>query len=413
MRFLLTCLSFTVLACSPALAESWTEFRGPSGEGLASDSAKVPTNWSPGKNIRWKIPVPGRAWSSPIAVDGRVFVTTAVETSKTELHLSLFCFNSESGKEIWNQRIFSVPPVRMHKKNSQASPTPIFEDGRVYAHFGQYGTACLDASDGKVIWKQTSLSYPPVHGNGGSPIIVGDHLIFSCDGKEDPFIVALNKKDGSIAWKTGRGVETKRPFSFSTPMAIKVNGKTQVISPASGAVISYNPDTGKEIWRFLYGEGYSVVPRPVFADGLIFVSSGFNRAVLYAIRPDGKGDVTKSHLAWKVEQGVPKESSFIVVDDLFYMNDDKGTLTCLDAKTGRQYYQERLDGRGGYSASPVYAGGNLFFHNGDGVTTVVRPGKRFRKIAENKIGEYGLSSFAVVDDGFIVRTEGHLQRIGK
>ncbi len=413
MQTILSTLIFTAVTATLVLADSWPEFRGPTGEGFAPESVKVPTLWSGSKNIRWKVPVAGKAWSSPIVIDGKIYVTTAEESGKDDLKLSTLCFDLKDGKEIWVTENFTTKSVRMHKRNSQASPTPIFENERVYVHFGHYGTACLNAADGKEIWKQTSLSYSPVHGNGGSPVIVGDHLIFSCDGKEKPFIVALKTSDGSVAWKTNRNVETKRPFSFSTPLVIEINGETQVISPASGAVIAYNPASGKEIWRFLYGEGYSVVARPVFANGLIFVGSGFNKAVLYAIRPDGKGDVTKSHLAWKHEENVPRESSFIVVDGLLYMNDDKGTLTCLDAKSGKQYYQERINGKGGFSASPLYASGNIYFHNGGGVTTVVKPGKQFRQVAENKIDEYGLSTFAIVDDGFIVRTEGNLLRIGK
>jgi len=413
MRTLFTALVLTVFSVSFIKADSWPEFRGPNGDGFAPDSAKVPMLWSETKNIRWKVPVKGKAWSSPIVVDGKVYVTTAEESGDENLSLSALCFNANDGKEIWAKEIFSAKKVRMHKKNSHASPTPVFEDGRLYLHFGHYGTACLKAEDGKKIWKQTDLAYPPVHGNGGSPIIVGKHLIFSCDGKSEPFIVALKKQNGSVAWKTLREVETKRPFSFSTPLAIEVDGKIQVISPASGAVISYDPKTGKEIWRFLYGEGYSVTNRPTFANGLVFVGSGFNKAVLYAIRPDGKGDVTETHLAWKTDSAVPKESSFIVIDGLFYMNDDKGTLTCLDAETGKEHYTERLDGKGGYSSSPIYASGHLFFHNGNGITTILKPGKTFKKVAENQIGEFGLSTFAVVKDGFIARTENSLLRIGE
>jgi outer membrane protein assembly factor BamB len=204
-----------------------------------------------------------------------------------------------------------------------------------------------------------------------------------------------------------------RTFSFSTPLLIEVKGKTQILSPASGAVIAYNPADGKEIWRFRYGEGYSVVPRPLHRDGVIYVCSGFNRAILFAVKTDGTGDVTDTHLVWQDDKTVPKESSPILVGDEIFFNDDKGILSCLDAATGKEHYRERLDGQGGYSASPVYAGGHLYFHNGNGITTVVKPGKTFVKVAENQLGEFGLSSFAVVSDGFVIRTEGHLIRIGE
>ncbi|MCB1086887.1 MAG: PQQ-like beta-propeller repeat protein, partial [Verrucomicrobiae bacterium] len=290
----LSCSLFPLLSS----AEEWTEFRGPGGQGHSA-SENLPTEWSTSKNVTWQASVPGIGWASPIVVAGKVYLTTAVEQGGG-LSLRALSYDAASGKNAWDTEIFALPEAgKIHKKNSHASPTPIFEDGKVYVHFGHHGTACLEAATGKVVWKQESLTYAPVHGNGGSPILVGDKLIFSCDAKENPFIVALNKATGEVAWKSDRQVETKRPFSFSTPLAIEVNGKTQVISPASGAVIAYDPDNGQEIWRCGYGEGYSVVPRPVYAHGLVYVCSGFNQATLFAIRPDGKGDVTNTHIVWQ------------------------------------------------------------------------------------------------------------------
>lgn len=394
--------------------ENWPAFRG-NHQGHAPESTSVPLSWSTEENIRWKVPVAGKAWSSPIAVGDRCYVTTAVEldSEAKEISLRALALNLADGSTIWDTEVFRMPSGRIHKKNSHASPTPVYEDGRIYVHFGHQGTACLSAEDGKIDWTQNSLSYAPVHGNGSSPIIAGDKLIYSADGNKDPKLIALNKNDGTVAWEKARDVEVRRFFSFSTPLLIDVKGKPQVISACSGAVISYHPETGKEIWRCLYGEGYSVTPRPVFANGLIYASSGFDRAIAYAIRPDGKGDVTDTHVEWTYSKTVPRESSFIVVDDLFYMNDDKGIVTCLDAKTGELHYAERISPEGGYSGSPVYASGHLFFNNGEGVTTVVKPGKTFNKAGENRLGEYGLSTFAVLEDGFLHRTESHLVRIGK
>ncbi len=411
MRVAFYSLCFALTLFTNANASDWPEFRGPSYDGHAL-SAEVPLEWSGKKNIRWKIEVPGKAWSTPAVAENRVYVTTAAP-KRQDLSLQARCYDAESGKLIWEQEVFEVEDEQVHAKNSQASPSPIFESGRLYVHFGHNGTACLNAADGSVIWRQTNLSYIPVHGNGGSPLLFQDRLIFSCDGKDDPFVVALNKTNGSVLWKTDRNVKVSRNFSFSTPLPIEVAGKPQIILPGSGAVVSYDPENGKEIWRFLYGEGYSVVPRPVFHKGIIYVSSGFNQANLFAVRTDGKGDVTDTHLVWDETKTIPKESSPIIVDDLLYLNDDKGILTCFNAATGKVHYRERLDGKGGYSASPVYASGHLFFHNGDGTTTVVKPGKKFEKVSENDLREHGLSSFAVVSDGLIVRTEEHLFRIGQ
>ncbi len=409
LLFLLPILSISPLS-APA-SDYWPEFRGSTAEGHAAD-AKVPLLWSTNKNIRWRIPVEGKAWSSPVVAENCIYVTTALETGE-DITLEARCFSLTEGTEVWRREVFKKAAVEIHKKNSHASPTPVFSEGKLFVHFGHDGTACLDAKDGRIIWTQTSLSYSPVHGNGGSPVLFDDKLIFSCDGQKSPFVVALNKDTGAVIWKTPRKVTVSRTFSFSTPLIIDVGGQKQAVIPGSGAVISYDPSNGKEIWRFGYGEGYSVVPRPVYHDGVIFVCSGFGRAVLFAIRAYGKGDVTQTHLVWQDDKAVPKESSPIIVDDLIYLNDDKGILNCFEAASGKELYRERLDGQGGYSASPVYAGGHLYFHNWDGITTVIKPGKTFNKVAENSLGEFGLSSFAVVSDGFVVRTEKHLIRIGE
>lgn len=408
-------LSSSALLIAPLSAnEDWPEFRGPGGQGH-SQAKDVPVKWGPNKNITWKTSIPGIGWSSSIIVGSQIFLTTAIPKGENNYTLHALCVNADDGKILWNVEVFNEQadkPARMHKKNSHASPSPIFEDGKVYVHFGHDGTACLNADDGKILWKQTELRYNPVHGNGGSPIIVDDDLIFNCDGGENPFIVALEKDSGKVVWKTFRDVVVERPFSFSTPLLIEVNGKRQLISPASGAVIAYDPNDGKEIWRCGYGQGYSVVPRPLYAHGLVYVSTGFNRAKLMAIRPDGKGDVTETHLAWIHEKNVPKESTPIIVDDFLYMNDGKGEATCLDAKSGEVIWQERLT-KNNYSASPVYVGGLIYFHDGEGVTTVIKPGRKLEVVATNDLGEPGLSSFAVTDGALLIRTGSTLYRIGK
>ncbi|MDF1824199.1 MAG: PQQ-binding-like beta-propeller repeat protein [Verrucomicrobiales bacterium] len=409
----LLCLTTTFLFLSPIQlkADFWPEFRGAGGQGHAGN-ANVPLRWSETRNVRWKIPVAGKAWSSPIVADGKIFISTAV-VEGDRLSLQARAYALADGAPIWEREVFEKADEYMHKKNSHASPTPLYENGKLYYHFGHHGTASLDAASGNILWTQTSLTYKPVHGTGGSPAIWEDRLIFSCDGAESPVVAALDKSTGEILWKTPRKVEISRPFSFATPLVIEVKGNAQAIVPGSGAVISYDPESGREIWRARYGEGFSVVPRPLYHEGKVIVCSGFMVANLIAIRADGSGDVTDTHVEWTVEKQIPRESSPIIVEDLLYINDDKGILSCIDPATGENFYRERLDGRGGYSSSPVYAGGHLYFHNGEGVTTVVKPGKSFEKIAENEIGEFGLSSFAVVSDGFIIRTEESLLRLGK
>lgn len=413
MKIATTPLLFLSCLVIPGLrADDWTEFRGPGGQGHAKAEG-LPVEWDPETNVTWRKELPGLAWSSPIVIGSRVFLTNAVEKEGGGVSLRVLALDAKTGDGIWDVEVFAPDdPGHMHKKNSYASPTPIHEDGRIYAHFGYLGTACLDAKSGSVRWRQESLRYAPVHGTGGSPILVGDKLIFHCDGATSPYVVALHKKSGEVAWKTDRNVEVKRPFSFSTPLAVRVGPQTQIISPGSGAVIAYDPDDGREIWRFRYGEGYSVVPRPVFAHGLVFVCSGFNRANLFAIRADGRGDVTGTHLAWKHEENMPKESSLIAVDDLLFVNDDRGVASCFDARTGALHWQERL-APGSYSSSPVYADGRIYFQSGSGGGTVIAPEKTFTKLGENDIGDRVQASYAIAGNAIFLRTEHALFRIEK
>jgi len=299
----------------------------------------------------------------------------------------------------------------MHKKNSLASPTPIVRNGYIYIHFGHTGTAALDLS-GKILWKQTELRYSPLHGHGGSPALVDDLLIFSCDGEADPFLAALDAKTGKVRWKTPRNSTAARMFSFSTPLVIDVDGATQVISPTSGFVAGYDPKDGHEIWRARYPEGFSIITRPVFAHGLLFVSSSYMKPVLYAVKPAGaKGDVTDTHIIWSHAKGAPNTPSPLVAGDELYFVSDSGIATCVDARTGNLHWSERLGG--GFSASPLLAEGRLYFQNEEGVGTVLNAGRTFEVLAKNDLGERTLASPAVADNTLLLRSKSHLWRIGK
>jgi len=397
-------------SAAAACAEDWPEFRGPTGQGISA-ARHVPVEWSGTKHVAWKQPVPGQGWSSPVLRAGRLYLTTATDEEKAKLSLRALCLDAASGTILWNTEIFAVEAAKaphIHNKNSQASSTPLVEGERLYAHFGHHGTACLDLN-GKVLWRSTTLSYPPVHGNGGSPIVVDGALIFSCDGASDPFIAALDKATGKVLWKLNRHSEAKKKFSFSTPLLITVNGQPQVITAGSGVVYALEPKTGKEIWRVRYGEGYSVVPRPVFGHGLIYLSSGFDKPALLAIRPDGRGDVTDTHIAWKATRGAPNTPSPLLVGDELYMVADSGIVSCLDARTGREHWQERIGG--GCSASPVFADGKVYVQTEDGTSVVLKAGKEFHKLATNPLGERSLASYAVGDGALFIRTEQHLFRI--
>jgi outer membrane protein assembly factor BamB len=297
----------------------------------------------------------------------------------------------------------------MHRKNSPASGTPVVTGDRLFVHFGHMGTAALDL-DGKVIWRQTGLAYAPVHGTGSSPVLVGDTLVFNCDGQSDPFVVALDTKTGAVRWKTPRNTPAKKSFSFCTPLAIQLDGATEIVSPGSGFVGGYDPANGQELWRITYGEGYSVVPRPVFAHGLLFISSGFDKPTVYAINPAGAaGDVTATNVAWTQHKGAPHSASMIVLGDELYFVSDAGIATCADARSGTVHWSERLGG--GFSASPVAAEGRIYFQNETGTGFVLKAGKTFELLAKNDLGERTLASPAAIDGAIFIRSENYLWKI--
>lgn len=412
MRQFLTFAILFVLVSSTR-ADDWPQFRGPTGEGLARVERLV-TEWGPTKNVEWKAAVPGSGWSSPVIAGGKVFLTTGepVADSK-DISLRAICLDAKNGKILWNVEVYQTKPESsptLHEKNGYASPTPLVAGDRVFVHFGHLGTACLDLT-GKVLWKTRDLAFMAVHGNGGSPILVDDLLIFSRDGAIVRELVALDAATGKTKWKTSRsGYPTKR-FSFSTPLLIEVNGAKQVISPGSDVVAAYEPKTGKEVWRVSY-DGFSVIPKPVYGHGLVFLSTGYMKPTVMAIRPDGKGDVTKTHVAWKHDRNGPNTPSPLLVGGELYTVSDGGIATCFDAKTGSVHWTKRLPGRG-YSASPVAAGGNVYFLAEDGVGTVVEAATAFKQVARNDIEERTLASYAVADGSLFLRTAGHLYRLGK
>ena len=396
-------------AASLQAAGDWPEFRGPSGQGHAA-TARLPLEWSATRNVAWKQVLPGQGWSSPALNAGRVFLTTAVGgDAGAAMTLHALSLDESSGKILWDTQVFGDRQAsHIHTKNSHASPTPLVSDGRVYVHFGHQGTACLDL-EGTVLWRNTSLAYSPVHGSGGSPILAGDALVFSCDGASDPFVVALDRNTGKVLWQTRRTTTAKKTFSFSTPLLITVNGQQQVISSGSGMVGAFDPKTGREIWRVRYGEGYSVIPRPVFGHGLLFIATGFDQPTVMAIRPDGQGDVTETHVAWTLKKSAPNTPSPVLVGEELYMVSDGGIASCVDAKTGRVHWQERIDGN--YSASPIYADGRIYFQNEEGTGVVVKASREFQKLASNTLGERTLASYAVADKALFIRTDKHLYKV--
>ena len=396
--------------CASA-APDWPQFRGPDANGVSA-AQNLPLEWSLSKGVAWSVEIPGKGWSSPVLSEGKIYLTSAVSDDAGEVGLHALCLEQSTGAVLWNREVFRPEPGEasaMHRKNTAASPTPIVAGGRVYVHFGHMGTAALDLQ-GTVLWRQTSLKYKPVHGTGGSPLLLGDALIFGADGQMDPFIAALDARTGEIRWQKARNTAAKKQFSFSTPAAIQVGGVQQVISPYSGFVAAYNPVDGAELWKVAYGEGYSVVPRPVYAHGLLFLSSGFDSAALYAIRPEGAvGDASATAVAWTLKKGAPHTPSVVVVGNNLFCVSDAGIASCVDALTGEVHWSERLAGN--FSASPVAAGERVYFLNETGVTSVVKAAAQFELLATNDLGERTLASAAPAEGALFIRGEAHLFKL--
>jgi outer membrane protein assembly factor BamB len=394
--------------------EDWTEFRGPTGQGHSA-AAKLPAQWSTEENVIWRHELPGRGWSSPILIGKRLYLTTAVPIGSDQngpQSLRALCLDAGHGQDVWNVEVFEqAGGAPMHDKNSHASPTPVSDGKRLFVHFGPHGTACLALKDGKILWRNDELLYAPVHGNGGSPVLVGGLVVANCDGGDQQFVAALDQNRGTVRWRTPRSTAPAKGFSFGTPLVIEVAGKKQIISAGSDAVMAYDPRNGRELWKVAYPGGYSVVPRPVYGGGLLYVCTGYDSPALLAIRPEGaKGDATDTHVAWHLKKStVPRNSSPLLVDDALYLVSDDGVLTCLDAAIGKERWQKRIGGN--FSASPLYADGKIYLQNETGDGIVLKPGPQYQELARNPLGERSLASYAVGDGALFIRTERHLARL--
>jgi outer membrane protein assembly factor BamB len=323
------------------------------------------------------------------------------------ISLRAIAFDATTGKEVVNVEVFKIPADRrdINPKNSWASPSPVIDGERIYVHFGADGTAALSPA-GDILWKNR-FEYQSQHGAGGSPIVYGDLLIFSCDGSDAAFVVALDKRTGKVKWRTNRRQPADQ--AYTTPLVIRVGDRDQIVSVGAFRAVAYDPETGKEIWRVSYADGFSNVPRPVFGHGLVFITTGFQQPSLIAVRPDGTGDVTKTHIAWTVARGAPLTPSPLLVGDELYLVSDNGIASCLDAATGATRWQMRLGGT--YSASPLFADGRIYFPGENGSTTVLLPGREFRRAATNSLEGALLASMAVSGGAFYLRSDTHLYRV--
>ena len=427
---------FFVVGAALARGDSWPQWRGPDGQGHAPDAHDLPVTWSETENVAWKTPLPGRGWSSPVIEGDRIWLTTAVETplsaADTERRLAgrkhanmlalsgpvvfrALCVDRTTGRLLDDVELFrSEAPAPIHALNSYASPSPVLDGGRLFCHFGAYGTACVDTATARVLWTNRDHVVDHENGPGSSPVLWRDRLILTLDGSDVQEVVALDAATGTSVWQTSRsGALRANPDhkkAYGTPLIASPAGRDVVLSPAADWLYGYDPATGKELWRLSYGTlGFSVVPRPVVAHGLAFMSTSFNQPEVLAVRL-GDGSAAPE-IAWRVAKGAPSKPSLLVVGDGLLMVSDKGVATCLDARTGAPRWTARLGGN--VSSSPLLADGRVYVGNHDGRTFVLRPGAAFDLLATNELDGQIMATPAALGRALYVRTDTALYRIEK
>ncbi|QDT68494.1 outer membrane biogenesis protein BamB [Planctomycetes bacterium MalM25] len=438
MPAMLRLLAAVCLASSAILshAAGWPEFRGPGGQGHSPSPA--PTTWSETENVVWKTDLPGRGWSSPVIRGNQIWVTSAIEklgatedqlASKTDglmtaknselassLSLQALCLDKRTGELRRQVELFTPSDIDViHSLNSYASPTPVVEAGRLYCHFGTYGNACVDTTTGEVLWRRV-LPVKHYVGPGSSPVLYEDLMVLTYDGANVQFVTALDKRTGETVWRTDRpAIRSKEPDfrkSYCTPVVFHAAGRDQLAVTGAQWIVSYNPRNGEELWRADHGDGFSVVPRPVAADGIVYFSSGFTSPEIIAVRADGSGDVTSTHLIARSRHQAPTMPSPLLIGDRLLTVSDKGVGVCLDLSLENLVWRKRMGGN--YSASPLLAGGLVYFFNQEGLTTVLdAKSDEARTVSQNQLDGAIMATPAVDDGRLYLRTDQSLYCLGE
>lgn len=409
-------VTLALISFNSTLAENWPCFRGPTRQGISHEK-DIPLEWSQTSNIVWKRPIPGEGWSSPIVFDDRVFVTAATDRGAS---FRLLCLDRLTGTVLWNKQVLRQKPGHKQKFNSYASSTPVTDGQRVYV-LASDGTLAAVSTEGSVVWSHREFEYFSEHGLAVSPILYKDLLIVPFDGSssgpdkkvgwqkpwDQAVILALDKNTGKVRWRGRRGFSC---IAHITPQVLSENGRDQLVSSAGNVVQGFNLKTGERIWT-VSSPGEGVVPSIVIGDGLIFTTSGFGDSTIRTVRTGGKGDVTKTHIAWESTDDVSKIPSMLYVSPFLFLVTETGVAKCLRAETGEEIWRERLGGR--YSASPIWAEGRIYFLSEKGKTTIVQAGGEFKVLAENELKEKCGASPAVSQKHIFIRSENNIYCIGR
>jgi len=412
---------------APTLRADWPEFRGPWGDGHVSASGDtkpigLPLHWSETNNVKWKTEIPYRGWSTPVVMGGQVWLTTATIDGHDFFAIGL---DAETGQIRFNEKLFHSdnpePLGNGASMNCYATPSPVIEPGRVYVNFGRFGTACLDTSTGKALWKRDDLRCRHYRGPSSSLVSFDNLLILTFDGVDLQYLAALDKQTGKTVWKTDRSVawndenvpgqmarDGDLRKAHSTPLIVSAAGKPLMLSAGAKAAYGYDPRTGQELWKVHYDD-YSTAPRPLFDGSLAFFITGGKLRELWAVKPGGQGDVTDTHVVWKSNAHIGRYASPLLVDGLLYVTADENYFTCFEPATGQVVWTDRVPGRA--AASPVYADGRIYLCNQQGMTTVLKPGRTFEVLATNTLAGGFMASPAISGKSFFLRTRTHLYRV--
>lgn len=434
MSLRLVAPSLLLLLTAICHAGNWPQWRGPTAQGHA-DAARLPETWSETSNVAWKTPLPGRGHSTPVMWGDHLWLTTAIEKAATpeetqrrlatntgdqpvvvlaSVSLHALCVERSSGRILHDIELLKVSaPQWAHQLNSYASPTPVLEEGRLYAHFGSFGTVALDTKTLRVLWKNQDLQVMHENGPGSTAVLAGDKLIAHFDGSDHQFIAAFDKNTGKVAWQTARSGEMDpRPQqrkAYGTPLMVTMNGRAVVVSPAANNIYGYDPQDGRELWQIPYGAlGFSMSAVPVADEERIYFSTSYGKSQVIALNYAGR---QTPEIAWRNPKNAPKMCSPVLHNGLLFYVDDGGIVSCVDTKTGEVFYRERLGGK--FSASPILASGKLYFCSREGVVSIVPATKEFKILAQNTLDGSIMASPIADDSALFIRTDKALYKIGK
>jgi outer membrane protein assembly factor BamB len=415
----LSAVIVAIVLASGVLAsdENWPEFRGPTSDGHCASAHDLPTLWSESEHVKWKTSLPGTGWSSPVIWGNQIWTTTALDEGHS---LHALCIDKQTGRIIHDVEVFHVDdPPHKHDFNSYASPTPAIEQGRVYICFGTNGSACLDTASAKPIWVNHELRVDHINGPGSSPILFQNLYLLCCDGGDFQYVAALYKETGKLAWRTDRSydhsaMDPDNRKAYNTPLVVRNDGRDEIISIGAHRIYCYDVHSGEEIW-YCDQPGFSNVSQPLFADGMAYISTGFGKADLWAIRADGTGDVSKTHVAWKYKKGTPCRSTPLLIGEApnqrIFMVTDAGIAHYVKAEDGSPVWSKRIGTT--FSASPLFADGRIWCFDEKGTGIVIKPADTPEVVAENQLGDGCMGTPAISGRALFVRTKTHLYRIEK